>query len=85
MDLIQRLRDLFARHFPGGQLVAEAPRAGGRIAAYLIWDGFDALEQSDRQRRVWAVARAELSPEDQMRLMAILTVTADELEVMQGA
>ena len=74
---IQKLTRLLRKHFPGGEL-DWGPRRD-RLAGFLIWSGFVGREQIERQRAVRKVLMAELTPEEQQRVAAILTLTPDEM------
>jgi hypothetical protein len=76
-EFIQRLTNVLLQRFPDSELELEP--AGARVGGFLIWDGFEAAEQIERQRQLWRVLRAELSPEDQLKIAAILTLTHGEM------
>ena len=81
--LRQKVLDLLKSEFSGSEVQLDEPKEDERIFGYLIWDGFAELDQLDRQRQVWNLLRRELDREDQRSVLAILTVTPDELGVMQ--
>jgi hypothetical protein len=77
-NFIRKLRKLIAHHFAGARL--ELRRLGaGRVSGLLTWDGFGGVEQIERQRTVWGVLRANLTPEEQLRVAAILTLSSQEM------
>ncbi|HTK78213.1 MAG TPA: hypothetical protein VL371_23300 [Gemmataceae bacterium] len=77
-EFIRQVTDLLRQHFPDSDL--EFERAGPqRIGGLLAWSGFTGVEQIARQRQVWQVLRAGLSPEDQLRISAVLTLTPEEM------
>jgi hypothetical protein len=75
---IRKLRKLIAHHFAGGRLELRRLDAG-RVSGLLTWDGFDEIEQIERQRAIWRVLRANLTPEEQLRVAAILTMSIEEM------
>ena len=79
-NCIKRLRQLLERVFPGATVELEVA-APEKVGGFLIWNGFDQVDQVERQRRLWTAIRGELSREDQLRITAILTLTPDERSV----
>jgi acid stress-induced BolA-like protein IbaG/YrbA len=77
-EFIQRMRRLLQDQFAGGEVDLEE-RGSGRISGFLIWSGFEALEQIERQRQLWRVLRAHLDAGDQLKVVAILTLTPEEM------
>jgi acid stress-induced BolA-like protein IbaG/YrbA len=77
-NFIRRLKALFESEFPGSEVELEA--AGShRVGGLLVWDGFIGYEQLERQRRLRDVLKANLSPEEQLQVSAILTMTPEEI------
>lgn len=76
-QFIQKITSMLKVHFAGCDV--EIERVGARrVGGVLIWDGFEAREQIDRQREVWRMLRTHLSPKQQERVSAILTLTEEE-------
>jgi stress-induced morphogen len=62
------------------------PRADNdKVGGFLIWPGFEGYDQVERQRTVWEILRERLSPDEQRRVTAILTITPLEQEGMLGS
>ncbi len=80
-ELIKRLRKLLEAQFPEAKAELEQAFPAEKVGGFLIWRGFDGMEQIDRQQRLSDVIRSELPREDQLRITAILTVTPDERSV----
>jgi hypothetical protein len=80
-ELIRRLYELLHAQFANSELTLEQVPGLQRVGGLLAWEGFEGLEQMDRQRHLWQVLRASLPPEDQLRITAILTMTPAELAV----
>ena len=80
-ELINRLSSLLLEEFPKAEVVLEQASPAEKVGGFLIWSGFDGMEQIDRQQRLSGVIRSKLPREDQLRITAILTVTPDERSV----
>lgn len=77
-QLNRKLGRLLRQHFTNAEVELESLGAG-RISGFLIWDGFDGLEQIKRQRQVWKVLRSELTVPEQQKVAAVLTLTPQEM------
>lgn len=77
-DVLQKLSDLLRSKFPNCELELEFVR-DGKISGFMTWQGFEEMDHLDRQRNVWAVIRQNLSREDQGRIIAVLTLTPEEM------
>lgn len=77
MALINELKRQLAAAFPGAQIKLSVSRPGGRVQGSLIWDGFDAQEQIDRQIRLRDVIDS-LPPDDRAKVSFIMTITPQE-------
>jgi hypothetical protein len=82
-EFIDRLVRLLTLHFPGSipELNQLCPLQ--RVGGFLIWPGFDGIDQLDRQRQVGAVIRSSLAPQEQLMVSTILTLTPEESELMR--
>ncbi len=80
-ELIDRLRNLLEAEFPGAEVELEAASPTDKLGGFLIWKGFEGMEQIDRQEKLANVIRSRLPHEDQLRISAILTITPDERSV----
>lgn len=81
-ELIERLNQLFGGQFPGSVAELELVHPINKVGGYLIWDGFEEMEQIDRQRQVSRVVRT-MMPDDRSRVTTILTLTPAEVMVMR--
>ncbi len=81
MDLKTKLKRLLESAFVGAEVKLE-PAGAGKVGGFLIWKDFVGKDQIDRQRSLRAVVQNGLSAEELLRLSAILTVTPDEVAVM---
>jgi len=81
--LIEQLKTLFGRKFPGATAELEQARPLRHVGGFLVWDGFEGVEQLGRQRQLRQVIREARSAEDQAQLTTILTVTLAEVAVMR--
>ena len=80
-ELMNRLRNLLEAEFPEAKVELEQASPAEKVGGFLIWSGFDGMEQIERQQRLADVIRSKLSRDDQIRITAILTVTPDERSV----
>lgn len=83
-DFIKKLTDLLKASFPDAQTELEAIGAD-RVSGFLIWDGFVGVEHIERQRTVWRLIRSELTPDEQHRIAAVLTMTSDEMSAARAS
>ena len=77
------LRRMLIQHFPNAEVELEIAEPSERVGGFLIWDGFSGRDHIERQDELWRVLRANLSPDDQSKITAVLTVTPDELYAMR--
>jgi acid stress-induced BolA-like protein IbaG/YrbA len=77
----QHLAIFLQQNFPGCDPQLERGAPGERIGGYLIWEGFDGMEQIDRQSKLREVLR-QLPRDQQLQVTVILTVTPAEWTVM---
>lgn len=82
-ELIQQLNCIFAQEFPGATPELEQAKPLQKVGGYLIWAGFDGVEQIDRQRQVSAAIKRHLAIPEQLQVTTILTLTPDESALMQ--
>ncbi len=83
-EFIQRLTALLHHHFAGSELEFEiaGPR---RVGGLVVWEGFAGQDHLERQRAMWKMLRAELTPEEQLQVSALLTLTPEEMAVAREA
>ena len=82
-EFIKHLVELFSQQFPGSLAELEQARPLRKVGGYLIWDGFEDVEQLDRQRQLGRVLRANLNSSEQSKVTTILTLTPAEAAVMR--
>jgi hypothetical protein len=82
-ELIEKLKQIFSQHFPGSIAELEPTVYGERLGGSLIWQGFEDVEQIDRQRQINLAIRGGLSPEERQKMTAILSFTPDEVALMR--
>ncbi len=83
MALIDDVKRILQAGFPGAKLELKSI-ASGRVTGALIWDGFDALPQIDRQSRLRKAISA-LPVDKQLKVSLILTLTTDEKASLAAA
>ncbi len=79
-QVVDRIRQVLLGKFPDAQIdELEKPSSADRASVIVAWKGFEGLEQLDRQRKLWAALRQQLSKEDQLAIGWIMTLTPEEL------
>jgi acid stress-induced BolA-like protein IbaG/YrbA len=84
-ELIAKLRELLAGEFRGAEIELEPAPPAQKVAGFLVWSGFQGMEQLKRQDRLWRVLKKGLSKNEQLQITAILTVTPEEWAVSKEA
>ena len=82
-DLIQFLIRLLQREFPGSVPELEQVKPLQKVGGFLIWSGFDGVEQIDRQQRLSGALKRGLDPDQRRQITTILTLTPEESALMQ--
>jgi hypothetical protein len=82
-ELIDKVRLVLRTRFPGSVQELEQEGTDDRISGFLLWPGFEADEQLERQKRVNQVLREELTPDERQRVSMIFTLTPEEASVMR--
>ena len=77
-DILQKLSALLQLHLPQSEIEMEYVR-DNKVSGFLIWEGFAGSEHIERQRMVWNLIRKELSQDEQARIIAVLTLTPEEM------
>ena len=83
-EFIQHLTDVLQQLFPGSTPELEQFQPLTKVGGFLIWDGFEGVEQLDRQRQVHAALRQTLSQVELQQVTTILTATPEEVELMKA-
>ena len=82
---VRKLRKVLQETFPGAAVRDLGRPAGSRrIGGLLLWDDFEGLDQIDRQRKLWGLLRAQLTPEEQREVSLIITLTPREFEAIMA-
>jgi len=76
--LPRKLKRVLAERFPRARIVLERTTPLNKYSGIITWDGFDGLDQVDRQTALWKVLRANLDKDEQLKITAILTMTSSE-------
>jgi hypothetical protein len=78
---IDRVSEVILSALPGADPhLARLPN-GGAVSGFVLWEGFDELDQVDRQQKLWGAIRSGLSEEEQDSVSAIFTLTPMEFEL----
>jgi hypothetical protein len=83
-ELIQSLTRLLEREFPGSIPELEQIKPLQKVGGFLIWSGFDGVEQIDRQRQLSGALKRNLLPDQQRQVTTILTLTPEESALMNA-
>jgi len=81
MEIVEKVKNVVESAFPNGEADIDYSKRSGKVSGYLIWDGFDSLEQLDRQKKLWEVLRNRLG-RDATRVSFIFTYTPREYRAM---
>lgn len=82
--LMERLREIFASEFPGSRAELDVWPESDRVGGFLVWRGFQDVEQLDRQRQLERALRKNLTRRERMHVTLIMTATPRELAVMRA-
>ena len=84
MEIQEKVRKIIEESFPGCQLEIDLDSSSQRVTGFLIWSGFEDIDQMDRQNKLWDVLKKRLGDEA-TRILAIFTHTPNEYEAMMAA
>ena len=84
MEIIEKVKALLQERFLGAEVDIEPLPYSERVSGYLIWNGFEDLEQVDRQDLVISWLRQQLGAEAR-RVSVILTYSPNEYHMMSLA
>ena len=74
----QKLAAILSANFPNAAVKVEQTGGTKKLGGMVTWSGFSGVEQVDRQRRKWAILKKALSPEEQLKITAILAMAPVE-------
>ncbi len=81
MDFAKHVAHLLEQQYPDAQVDVDFAYGAEKLSGYIVWSGFDGLEQIDRQRLIANRLRTLLG-RDAQRISTILTYTPHEFQVM---
>ena len=84
VQLIDKVTKSLHQAFPGCEAKIEPGSAARRIGGVLIWNGFDGVDQIDRQRMVREALDKAVPGPDRRSVSLILTLTPTEMQVMKA-
>lgn len=84
MDFKERVKTLLEERFPGAAIQVDASPYSDKVSGYLVWGGFEDLEQIDRQDLVISWLHQRLGTEDRS-ISVILTYSPNEYQMMSMA
>jgi acid stress-induced BolA-like protein IbaG/YrbA len=82
---IGRIQKIFEAGFPGATAELEYVKPLRKVGGFLIWDGFQGVEQLKRQRALSRALKEGLEPKELAQVTTILTITPGEAEAMKEA
>lgn len=82
---IDKIRRVLASKFPGSTPELDQAKPLKKVGGFLIWAGFDGMEQIKRQRALSRALREGLTPKELALVTTILTITPGEAEAMREA
>ncbi|HEX4792861.1 MAG TPA: hypothetical protein VH370_03660 [Humisphaera sp.] len=82
---IDRLKKVLISKFPGATPELERAKPLKKVGGFLIWGGFEGLEQIKRQRALSRALKEGLTPQELAKVTTILTITPGEAEAMREA
>ena len=83
MEIVQKVKDAVQSAFPDVEADVDYSRRSGKVSGVLVWQGFDSLDQLDRQKKLWDVLRSKLGP-DATKVSFIFTYTQREHKAMMA-
>ncbi len=84
MDIVKRVKKSLEERFPGAAIKVDSSPYSEKVSGYLVWDGFDGMEQIDRQERVIEWLDQRLGAEAKL-ISVILTYSTNEYQAMSLA
>lgn len=84
-SLNEKLTAVLQAEFDGAEVQWDPASPAGKVVGFLVWSGFQGIEHIKRQNRLWKVLRKNLSPQEQLKISAILAFTPEEWTVSQEA
>lgn len=84
MEIIEKVKASLQERFPGADMAVESSPYSEKVSGYLVWNGFEDLEQIDRQDLVISWLRQQLGAEAR-RVSVILTYSPNEYHMMSLA
>ncbi len=81
VNVAQHVQHILSRRFHGAQVEADRFNGAERISGHIVWEGFNDLDQVDRQRQIYQVLRQELGPEA-TQISIILAYSPEEWAAM---
>lgn len=73
-----RLETVLCRAFPDAEIRIEPNPYSDKVAACLLWQGFEGQQPRERQERVWQTLHENFAAEDLDLVLLIHALTPDE-------
>jgi len=84
MEIVGQIESIISEVFPGGEVYLDIDRHSMKISGILVWEGFGAADQVDRQTQLWNALRSRLGA-DATRISAIFTYTPGEYRMLKAS
>jgi len=82
-SLKDKVESLVVENLPDASAELELVPQAEKLSGYVVWEGFYGKTQRERQKELWSVLRANLKPEEEWHLSAILTFTPAEINSLR--
>ncbi len=80
---VTKLRQLLQENLKGADARIDPPSPTGRIGGTVIWDGFEGMDQLDRQNSIWKIIDDNMDQEERRGILLLLTLTPQELATIE--
>jgi len=84
MEIVKRVEEIISEVFPGSEIYLDVDRHSMKVSGVLVWEGFGAADQVDRQTRLWNALRDRLGT-DSTRISTIFTYTPSEYRMLKAS
>ena len=79
MEIIDHVKSALRKLDFGDDEIHLEQTSSGKVGGHLLSSSFDGKSQLDRQNELWTGLRQNLDPPELARIVAILTVTPEEI------
>lgn len=83
-NLVEKADQVLKQAFPGVTIEWDPVEPNERISGWIYWDGFEGVDNLDRQIAVSNALRAGLIPEEWKQISAVFAMTPHEISVIRS-